>query len=91
MAVPRMPRGRGAPAKPESKPLPPPEQPAGRAAMTFLWYGISANWSSVDGGVNNKIDLLVMLSYLLLVLAVAMWVRQGPGVPRGQGGAWTPG
>ncbi|CAK6439977.1 unnamed protein product [Pipistrellus nathusii] len=41
--------------------------------MSFLWYGIAANWSSVDSGVNNKIDFLVMLAYLVLVLIIAMW------------------
>ncbi|KAK1328275.1 hypothetical protein QTO34_011848 [Cnephaeus nilssonii] len=36
--------------------------PGPEPAMAFLWYGISANWSSVDSGVNNRIDLLAILT-----------------------------
>ncbi|XP_053784305.1 sodium/glucose cotransporter 1 isoform X3 [Desmodus rotundus] len=45
----------------------------GRPAMYFPWSGIASNWSAVDSGVNNAVDILVMVFYLLSVLGVGLW------------------
>ncbi|XP_036923333.1 sodium/glucose cotransporter 1-like [Sturnira hondurensis] len=41
--------------------------------MYFPWSGIASNWSAVDSGVNNAVDILVMVLYFLLVLGIGMW------------------
>ncbi|XP_053521032.1 sodium/glucose cotransporter 1-like isoform X2 [Artibeus jamaicensis] len=49
-----------------------PGQP-GHPAMYFPWSGIASNWSAVDSGVNNAVDIVVMVLYFLLVLGIGMW------------------
>lgn len=56
--------------------------------MDVPWQGITTDWTSMNSSRGHYADILVMVSYLLLVLGVGLWVREGP---EGRAGPWTPG
>lgn len=44
------------------------------------------NWNPVGLHISSTVDILVMVSYVLLVLGIGLWVRQSP---EGTAGPWT--
>lgn len=94
-AVPRMPCGKGG-AKAKTKIKAVATSITARrglvwpsvGAMNLPWVGDLSHWAVVGSGIDNVLDILAIVFYLLLVLGIGCWVRQSP---EGRAGPWTRG